>query len=117
MITGMDISTYRLIHVLGVATLALGFGGMIANSTNRKGFVILQGVALLAMLVSGFGLLAKLQLGFPHFATVKLVLWVIAGALPVVFKKLVPSPVVATVLSLVLIGLLAWLGIVKPALW
>ena len=117
MISGMDIQTYRLIHVLGAAALALGLGGIIVNSAHRKGFVILQGVALLMMLVSGFGLLAKYHLGFPHFAMAKLALWAVAGALPVVFKKSALSPAAAAAISLVLIGLLAWLGIFKPALW
>ena len=117
MIPDMDHSTYRLLHVLGATALALGLGGIIVNSAQRKGFVILQGVALLLMLVSGFGLLGKLHLGFPHFAIAKLALWAITGALPVMFKKLALPPVVATVVSLAVIGLLAWLGIFKPALW
>jgi branched-subunit amino acid transport protein AzlD len=90
---------------------------MMAGGENRKMFSILQGIALLVMLVSGFGLLAKLQLGFPHFAMVKLVLWIVIGALPVVFRKLRVSIVAGMAIFLILVGIMAWLGVAKPALW
>ena len=113
----MDYSTYKIIHLTGIAALALGTGGMMAGGNKRVLFSILQGIALLVMLVSGFGLLAKLHLGFPHFAIVKTVLWLVIGALPVLFRRLnVPTPV-AIVVSLTLVGIMAWLGVMKPVLW
>ena len=113
----MDYATYRIIHLVGVAAVALGLGGIIANGANRKAFVILQGVALLVMLVSGFGMLAKHHLGFPHFAMVKLALLVVAGGLPTLFRKFQLPFAGAVTISLVLIGILAWLGTTMPALW
>ena len=108
---------YLIIHLIGISVLALGVGGMMAGGEKRRTFAMLQGIGLLVMLVSGFGLLAKLGLGYPHFAIVKTVLWVIIGALPVLFRKL-KTPLPATILiSLILVGTMAYLGVVKPALW
>src|ERR1700677_1993184 len=64
----MDALTYKIIHLTGIATLAIGTGGMMADGKNRKTFAIFQGIGLLVMLVSGFGMLAKEHLGYPHFA-------------------------------------------------
>ena len=113
----MDALTYKIIHLTGISVLALGVGGMMAGGEKRKTFAILQGIGLLVMLVSGFGLLAKLGLGYPHFAIVKTVLWLLIGALPVIFRKL-KTPLPACILiSLILVGIMAYLGVVKPVLW
>jgi hypothetical protein len=113
----MDYTTYKIIHLIGIAALALGVGGMMAGEANRKIFSILQGIGLLVMLVSGFGLLAKLQLGFPHFAMVKTALWLVIGVMPVVLRRLRAPILGGIVISLTLVGILAWLGVMKPVLW
>ena len=88
-----------------------------AGGANRKIFSILQGIALLVMLVSGFGLLAKLHLGFPHFAMVKTVIWVVLGVIPMILRRLRVPVAAGIAISLALIGIMAWLGVMKPALW
>ena len=113
----MDPTVYKIIHLTGIAAIALGVGGMMAGGPNRKPFAILQGVGLLVMLVSGFGLLAKLHLGFPHFAIVKTVLWVVIGLLPMIARRLKLPLAAAMVISLSLVAVMAWLGVMKPALW
>jgi hypothetical protein len=113
----MDYTTYKLIHLVGIAAVALGTGGMMANGNNQKLFAIWQGVGLLVMLVSGFGLLAKLHLGFPPFAIVKTILWILVAVMPVILRKLKAPLSVAILVSLTLVGVLAWLGVTKPALW
>ena len=113
----MSYPVYKIIHLLALAALMLGLGGMISGGANRKPFAILQGVALLVMLVSGFGLLAKLRLGFPHFAMVKTALWVVIGVLPVVLRRAKASITVSVLVTLALVGVLAWLGVTKPVLW
>jgi len=113
----MDYTTYKIIHLIGVAALAMGVGGMMAGGEKRKLFSIVQGIALLVMLVSGFGILAKLKLGFPHFAIAKTVLWVVIGGMPVLLRKLKVPTIVGIAVSLTLVGLMAWLGVIKPALW
>ena len=110
----MDSTTYRIIHIIGVAAVALAIGGMTAGGNNRRTFAIWQGIGLLVILVSGFGLLAKLKLGFPHFAIVKVVLWLLIGMLPMLFRRLNLSASMAVVISLALIGAAAWLGMTLP---
>jgi hypothetical protein len=33
----MDYTTYKIIHLIGVAALAMGIGGMLAGGNTRKG--------------------------------------------------------------------------------
>jgi hypothetical protein len=113
----MDANTYLIIHLIGLATVAIGLGGMLAGDQNRKMFAMAQGIGLLIILVSGFGMLAKMQLGFPHFAMVKLILWLLLGGLPVVFRKSKTPVFVSIVVLVALIGVAAWLGVTKPPLW
>ena len=113
----MSYTTYKIIHLIGIAVIAIGIGGMLAGGNNRRTFAIFQGIGLLVMLVSGFGILAKLGLGFPHFAIAKTVLWVVIGMLPLIFRKLKPPLTVAILILLTLVGVMAWLGVMKPALW
>ena len=140
-LTHMDaLTTYKITHLVGISVLALGTGGRMAGGENRKTFAIVQGIGLLVMLVTGFGLLAKLglntpsspvvvvvvsgeggglfaNLGIPHFAVVKTVLWVVIAMLPLLFRKL-KTPLYAEILIVfILVGVMAYLGIVKPALW
>ena len=113
----MDAITYKIIHLTGISLLAIGVGGMMANGSTRKTFAICQGIGLLVMLVSGFGLLAKLKLGYPHFAIVKTVLWLLIGMLPMLFRKLKTPLPAAILISLILVGTMAYLGVMKPLLW
>ena len=115
--THMDALTYKIIHLTGISVLALGVGGMMAGGEKRKTFAILQGIGLLVMIVSGFGMLAKLGLGYPHFAMVKTALWVLIAMLPVIFRKLKTPLPAAILISLILVAVMAYLGVVKPALW
>ena len=110
----MDALTYKIIHITGIALLALGTGGMMAGGERRKAFAIAQGIGLLVMLISGFGSLAKLGLGYPHFAIVKTVLWVVIAMLPMIFRKL-KTPLAAEILIvLILVGVMAYLGVTQP---
>ena len=113
----MPYTTYQIIHLVGLAALAIGTGGMMANGNNRKLFAIWQGVGLLVILVAGFGMLAKGKLGLPHFAIVKLILWVVVAVMPMILRKLKAPLSIAILVSLTLVGILAWLGVAKPALW
>ena len=108
---------YLIIHLTGISLLALGVGGMMAGGEKRKTFAMLQGLGLLVMLVSGFGLIAKLGGGFPHFAIVKIVLWLVIGMLPMLFRKLKTPLPAAIIISLILVGTMAYLGVMKPLLW
>ena len=114
----MSVAFYHVLHLVGVMCLMLGLGGILAvgkDHADANRFVsILHGVGLVIVLVSGFGIAGKAGLGFPTWMIVKLVLWIVMGALLVVGKRGV-LPAKATVLvALVLGGVLAWLGYTKP---
>ena len=115
----MDYNFYKIAHLIGISVLAIGVGGMMAGGEKRKTFAMVQGIGLLVMLITGFGLLAKLKLTpyVPHFAVVKIVLWLLIGMLPVIFRKLKTPLPAAILVSLILVGVMAYLGVVKPALW
>lgn len=112
----MDAITYKIIHLTGVAAVAIGLGGAFASGKSKLSSAIL-GVGLLVMLVSGFGMLAKNHMGYPHFAIVKTILWVVIGMLPFLFRKFKLPPLVGILIAIALIGVMAWLGVKQPALW
>ncbi len=66
-------------HILHVSSLLVLFGSTFyafaAPVETRKRVLMITGVMSLLMLVSGFGLLSKLHLGFPGWVIVKLVCW------------------------------------------
>ena len=113
----MSYLTYKIMHLVGIAALFMGLGGLLAGSNRRTLFSILQGIGLLLMLVSGCGLLARLNLGFPHFAILKTGLWLVIGGLPVLFRRLKFPVILSILISLTLVSLMAWIGLTKPALW
>lgn len=113
----MDPLIYKILHITGIAAIAIGAGGMLASGSHRKAFGIWQGVGLLIMLITGFGMLAKAKLGFPSFAVVKTILWLVVGMMPVIARKAKLSAHGTIIVSLVLVGVLAWLGLTKPVFW
>lgn len=80
---------YNIIHLVGIMALFAALGAVAAGSSDRCGKLagILHGLAILLILVSGFGMLAKYQLGFPWWITVKLVIWLAMGAMLAVAKR------------------------------
>jgi len=116
----MSLETYKLIHLIGVIVLFLGLGGILSHAGSAqkapKLYTMLHGLGLLAILVSGFGSLAKQPGGmsFPVYAIGLLGVWLLIGALPVLVRRgIVPAPI-AWLVALGLGALAVWLGIAKP---
>jgi hypothetical protein len=79
--------------------------------------MINHGIGLLILLVSGFGLVAKMGFSYSsHWVIGMFVIWLMLGALPVLAKRRVVSPCVVITIALVLGAVAAWLGYLKPAL-
>jgi uncharacterized membrane protein SirB2 len=121
----MPYELYKLLHVAGLILLFLSLGGMSLhtlnggtkdNNTSRKLLAITHGVALLLMLVAGFGLLARLGFAtaWPLWVWPKLAIWLALGAASAfVYRK----PALARILwfLLPLIGIIgAAVAIYKP---
>ena len=77
---------YRILHLVGVMMIFLSLGGLIVRGrldTNeervKKLVGLTNGVGLILALIGGFGMLAKLGLGFPGWAVTKLGIWLVFG--------------------------------------
>ena len=90
----MPYAIYKLMHLAGIFTMLVSFTlacahaireGAAADPRARRGFAITHGIAVLAILTGGFGMLARLGTVhgmLPGWILIKLTLWVaIAGAI------------------------------------
>lgn len=79
----MNPQIYYILHLASLLTLAAGvFYGFAGAPSTRKTVMMVTGIASLLMLVSGFGLLAKLHGNqFSTWVIVKLVAWLGVSAL------------------------------------
>ncbi len=120
----MSYETYKLIHLIsgfllfsiagGVALYAAN-GGDKAGNTLRKLVGILHGIALLGILVAGFGLLARLGIGgIPGWVWAKLVVWLVIGGIATLPYKRPQLGKVFLWLVPLLGGVAAWLAVAKP---
>ena len=112
----MSLAFYKVIHLFGIALLFTGVGGLcilsIAGSDSPKArrlSSILHGLALVIVLVTGFGLLAKLGMGaaIPLWLWLKIAIWMVLGAAIVVIKR---APLYASALLFALPALGAIAG-------
>lgn len=115
----MSLEFYKILHLAGLMALFLGLGGVLAlqgngNQPSRKLVAIFHGIGLLLLLVGGFGMIAKLQIGFPVWTIVKLIIWVLLGGMLVLGKRRVFSPGVVWILAIALGITAAWFGLRKP---
>jgi peptidoglycan/LPS O-acetylase OafA/YrhL len=85
----MPYEVYKVLHLLGVIMTIAGLAGLIAHTLQggskgegwRKPAVITHGVGLLLVLVAGFGLVARLQVGWPVWVLAKVGIWAAFGGL------------------------------------
>lgn len=117
----MNAEVYRLFHILGLLMVFMSLGGVaIAGRLGhgddagvRRSTAIAHGIGLLLMLISGFGMLARLKYGFPGWVIVKMVIWLFLGGATVLLRK--PAMRNFLWITLPLIGALAaYLAIYKP---
>ena len=78
----MSPTIYYILHVTSVLVLTgYTFYAFAAAPETRKRVMMVTGIASLLALIGGFGLLAKLQYGFPGWIIVKIVCWLGLSAL------------------------------------
>jgi|SRR6185312_9168592 len=120
----MSFETYKIIHMLGLAFLMLGLGGVLfAFATSATvpakvkmiGFAT-HGLGLLLIIVSGFGMAARLGFmqGLPGWLYGKLAIWVLLALGVSVAKRKASSAGLITFCFAALVGIAAWLAITKP---
>lgn len=121
----MELATYRVIHILSMALLFTAMGGLLLASragvttgASRKTAGMTHGIALILLLVTGFGALARIGLSnpgvWPAWLWFKFLIWLVFGGVLVLVRR---APRATTLLWWVLPilgGLAAYLAIYKP---
>ncbi|MGZ3769750.1 MAG: hypothetical protein ACXVCP_07935 [Bdellovibrio sp.] len=85
----MSYEFYKIFHLLGLMLLFFGFGGLLISAYSKAelkkparimGFLT-HGLGLLFILVSGFGMAARLGFmsGLPNWVKAKVVIWALLG--------------------------------------
>ena len=96
----MSPDMYKIFHILGLLMVFAAVGGVTLDvasggdgSRGRRLAGIAHGIGLVLMLVSGFGMLAKLGLALGGWVWVKVALWMVIAGWSVVVRK---TPKLAT---------------------
>lgn len=107
----MPVTFYHVLHLVSLFCLfGATFAAFAAPQPERRKFSLAaSGIASLLVLISGFGLLAKLHVGFPLWIVIKLVCWfVVSGLAGVAFRKrelIRPLTVLTVVLAFVAVAM------------
>ncbi|MGC6426637.1 MAG: hypothetical protein ACON5H_06525 [Akkermansiaceae bacterium] len=116
----MDLLTYKIIHIVSLLGLFSALGGLVAADVSKPArlrvFIIIHGISLLLLFVSGFGLQAK-GVGYAFTSTWligKLVIWALLGASLVVLKRRLLPATTTWLLTIVLGAVAAYLAVHKP---
>lgn len=122
----MSLLTYKAIHILSIMLLFTAFGGLllaaragVQSGVSRKLAGITHGVALVLILVSGFGALAKIGMSnpgiWPGWLWAKVGIWLIFGAVIVVIRRAPTSASALWWILPLLGGIAAYLALSNPA--
>lgn len=118
----MDYDIYKMLHFTGMIILFSGLSGMAVSYFGGKNnfrkqlkfFGALHGIALLLLLISGFGFAGKNAIEFPLWMNIKILFWFILGGLPVLIKQK-PQNIKMYFVIIIILGIAAsYLGVVKP---
>ena len=109
----MSLAFYKILHIFGIALMFSGLGGLCVLSISgsdsqaaKKLAGMLHGIALVVILVTGFGALAKLgfsDAGIPLWVWLKLVIWFVFGGVIVLIRR-VPQVAGALLVLLPILG-------------
>ena len=121
----ISFAAYKVIHILGVLFVFASLGALILASrdgvergSGRKLAGMTHGIALLVVLIAGFGALARLGMPnpahWPLWVWIKTLVWLILGGIIVLIRR---APQLSTLLWWLLPllgGIAAWAAIYKP---
>jgi hypothetical protein len=120
----MTMAFYQLVHLIGIFALLAslcGLAGMTLTHKNipkewRKIFAMAHGVSLMFILISGFGLLARLGIITrpPIWVLLKILIWIGLGAGFALLKRQSKHAAKLIVVFVLLATLAAYLAIFKP---
>ena len=119
----MSYTLYKVIHLIAIMVLFTMAGGVALHAANggdklsnrARGLVAaLHTVALLVIVVSGFGLAARLGVGLPYWVGAKVLLWLVIGAIAYLPYRKPELGKVFLILLPALGAIGAWLALYKP---
>jgi len=117
----MSLLFYKVLHIIGILMLFLSIGGAIiraaANHENEKleKFILTNhGTSLFIIIVAGFGMLAKLGMVFTGWVVIKIVIWLLMGAIILPIKKAPEKQSVWWFMALLLGAIAAYMALYKP---
>jgi len=126
----MSLMLYRVLHLFGVALLLSSLGGLCALSAGRltgsdasadkakRIAGMLHGIALVVVLVTGFGGLAKLGMSSSMgvWVYLKIAIWLVFGGSLVMIRRSASMAARLLWLLPILAGVAAYLAIYKPGM-
>ena len=117
-------SVYKVLHLIGLFMVLLSLGGWIVLGAVGQGNdvrwkkleAMTNGIGLVLLFITGFGLIARLKIPWPWPGWIisMVIIWIVFACLTAVSKR---RPEAAAYLwwgSLVLAGVAAYLGNIKP---
>lgn len=117
----MTITFYKVFHIVGIMILFLAIGGavirayLVSKSDVLEKFILINhGAAMLIILITGFGQLAKLGMEFHTWVIIKMVIWLIFGAIIMPIKKAPGKKYLLWFISVALGASAAYLALYKP---
>ena len=116
----MDYLTYKVLHLVGAFFLFSSLAGLIiaakhSDAQARKLGSIMHGLSLVVLLVSGFGLMAKLGIhGIPSWVWIKLVVWLVLGGIVVLIKRWADGRTILWWIIPLIGAIAAYLGVFHP---
>lgn len=121
----MSLQFYKFIHLVGLILVSASLAGVVTHAANggtkaenrlRRPLAAAHGAGLLFILVSGFGMLARLGAGgsLPWWAVVKLVVWLVLGALLAAAYRKPEKAKMLLAVTVSAAALAAWLGLFHP---
>ncbi|HKJ03771.1 MAG TPA: hypothetical protein VJ997_14990 [Longimicrobiales bacterium] len=114
-------AAYKVVHYLGIFMLVTVLSATLARSAKeglnsdpwRKRLGMIHGIALFLIVLGGFGMLAKLDAGFPGWIVAKLGIWLVFAGL-IAARKSADWSARALVLVPLLAALAGWIAYAKP---
>ena len=121
----MSYSFYKILHILGVLAVFMSLGAIALHAmnggdkkfANRKWTMIFHGMGIVFILVSGFGLLARIgvtQGGLPGWIYAKLFIWLILSGIIAAIPRMQNSAKILWIIVLSLGTLGGYLANYKP---
>jgi hypothetical protein len=109
---------YNILHLTGVFGMLLALGAAAAagpqiDQAARRRNGILHGIGMVLIVVAGFGMLARGNLGFPGWIVVKALLYIVIGALPMLARRR-EAPMQYMLIGLAVAFAAAWLAHARP---